>query len=1493
MYHTIIHLSDIHIRIGDTERSRYHEYSSVFNYLIKSISSHPSIHEQTAVIVVTGDIFHHKNKLEPCGLELALQLLIDLASLAPVFMIRGNHDYRQDLPKEPDMVSALMKYQLPNVHYFDSTGIHTFHNIHFGVTAIQDTLLYGSTSGISSNLPTFPIPPPKSENTYNVALFHGSITSSTLQNGMIITPTLHGYPIEWFGTTYDAILLGDIHLQQVKRAEIIESKQPDLPFTAHCHSYSYKGDIPPWGYPGSLIQQDFGESLYGHGYIVWDLKEKEIHTFHVTNPYGFIKLRLNETTDAIDILYREISNMSPTYVSLSQLIDKLWFPSNLHISYTGKVFNPTVSQQITDYFHAYNKNVLRINPISDFEEKRSNLMIEPSNDDSQQTLHRINSLDILIEYIQTTLSKSNKTLPDIWKSWVKHPERLAISTESLPDIVTKKISERSDKLLKFSSRYLEDFGRSSSTAIRNGSLHLHTMEWNWVLNYKDENLFDFDKNTSQLSILNAKNGHGKSNFLEVICISIFGEGIPSRFNKNYTSTIICDKKPAGIMANTSIVFTLNSKKYILKRVLKNNSDKRSIAFHEVSISELNPLNNSQNLIHQGQNAVSQWVDINIGSIHAYLMTSMLSQNADSDFFSLEKLRQRSLLDQVMSLEHINSLQVLLKESIKYYKHVTDVIESYSGGVSKKRVDSVPDRSAELEGMTVAYATSTKKSAILYPKWNRISEARLLSVKDIHQMNTDHQRLITSIHSLPDKDLADILDQLSDVQEEIATHNRYLSELQSYAKLETIPLPDDLTINLVDMVSQNSDDELITKLLPLKADLYSQVCSHPYYQTNGTREIYSHIGDILKYRNDYKQSVRTDSEADIHLLIKRTKEFEIWSSMKESEFLNERSYLESQSRITKLEEDISSAKKIVLRYPSVIEKGEHTVTQLRKKSCQAKNRIDEHQDVRPNKPSISPTRLKEFESIVGQLSVDNVTAMLERVSHSIRTIPSLCSHLVVCDTKIQHICDYIKEHENMPFNYRCKACKQQPWRTKYDTLKIQLPDLEKEKKTLTDSLSELLCDEIDVILSPTNYSSYVERLRAFEASLRRQLVDIRLYHTESALHNAHQKWVTEYDKMKREYESVERDYTQHATELQQNRNILQSTKLSLQELSSTYERISSKKREYDEYRREYDTRKSLYDKDMNTARFSWYDLLLTYRCVIIVLYAEIEAFRDGLQEVEVDMRSTANNIKKRNELTHQASSLKELIDVYPIWTEWKREKDTERRLLLTIHEIQAHILHMNSLKEPGSEEERLQLILEQSNQYLKIVTSLADIFDGYREWLYKTHIGPLIQERVNYVLRMICDDRVISLDSEWLPAIDTLSWFILDGTSRVIIEKASGFQRFIVGIAIRVAFHQIGVCRIRFDQHFIDEGFTACDSDNIERVPAFLNALLGFYQGIYLVTHLEVLKACSPNHIYIQRDSQGLSQIRHGTMDIVSSIPQDGPAKKRGRPPKAKVVVTKV
>ena len=97
----VIHLSDIHIRTGDLEKSRYREYEQVFDELVESISKLDHLDE--SVLVLTGDIFHHKGKIEPSGIRLAQKLLTQLLEDTDVCMICGNHDYRQDNPGIPDL----------------------------------------------------------------------------------------------------------------------------------------------------------------------------------------------------------------------------------------------------------------------------------------------------------------------------------------------------------------------------------------------------------------------------------------------------------------------------------------------------------------------------------------------------------------------------------------------------------------------------------------------------------------------------------------------------------------------------------------------------------------------------------------------------------------------------------------------------------------------------------------------------------------------------------------------------------------------------------------------------------------------------------------------------------------------------------------------------------------------------------------------------------------------------------------------------------------------------------------------------------------------------------------------------------------------------------------------------------------------------------------------------------------------------------------------
>ena len=137
----IIHISDTHIRQGDTERSRYEEYDHVFTNLVSHIIKNKSINTKAnnTLIVITGDVFHNKGKVDTPAIKLFFRWMDKMLNIAPVIIICGNHDFRQEDPLYPDMIEAFtmpytdttensrrVKYPL---YYLNKTGHYIYQNI--------------------------------------------------------------------------------------------------------------------------------------------------------------------------------------------------------------------------------------------------------------------------------------------------------------------------------------------------------------------------------------------------------------------------------------------------------------------------------------------------------------------------------------------------------------------------------------------------------------------------------------------------------------------------------------------------------------------------------------------------------------------------------------------------------------------------------------------------------------------------------------------------------------------------------------------------------------------------------------------------------------------------------------------------------------------------------------------------------------------------------------------------------------------------------------------------------------------------------------------------------------------------------------------------------------------------------------------------------------------------------------------------------------------
>ena len=103
------------------------------------------------------------------------------------------------------------------------------------------------------------------------------------------------------------------------------------------------------------------------------------------------------------------------------------------------------------------------------------------------------------------------------------------------------------------------------------------------------------------------------------------------------------------------------------------------------------------------------------------------------------------------------------------------------------------------------------------------------------------------------------------------------------------------------------------------------------------------------------------------------------------------------------------------------------------------------------------------------------------------------------------------------------------------------------------------------------------------------------------------------------------------------------------------------------------------------------------------------------------------------------------------------------------------------------------------------------------------------------------------------------------------DLCSGFQRFVLNIALRRAFLQICV-RARAQFMIIDEGFGCLDQSNLLHVCERLPELAQDLQHMILVSHIEYMRASIDMPVQIKRDADtGASYVRSGSEIVAQSI----------------------
>jgi len=247
----IYHISDIQIR----NLQRHREYEQVFENLYEFIKKDTD----NAVVYIGGDIAHSKTDMSPELVDQLSRLFKRLSELCPTLLIAGNHDCNLNNRSRLDVLQPIVEnIKNENLHYLNESGVYYVADVGFAVLEVRDS---------ESNLPD---PSTINANT-KVLLYHGTVDKSQTDLGFYLPSSVKLKDFDG----YDMVLLGDIHKMQTMQE--YKTGKTTKPIVRYC---------------GSLVQQNHGETLKGHGISVWDVKKRKFTHKEIENEFGYYTLHI-------------------------------------------------------------------------------------------------------------------------------------------------------------------------------------------------------------------------------------------------------------------------------------------------------------------------------------------------------------------------------------------------------------------------------------------------------------------------------------------------------------------------------------------------------------------------------------------------------------------------------------------------------------------------------------------------------------------------------------------------------------------------------------------------------------------------------------------------------------------------------------------------------------------------------------------------------------------------------------------------------------------------------------------------------------------------------------------------------------------------------------------------------------------------------------------------------------------------------------------------
>jgi DNA repair exonuclease SbcCD ATPase subunit/DNA repair exonuclease SbcCD nuclease subunit len=1457
----VIHIADIHVRTGDAVTSRVDEYTYVFNAFCEDIQKLECVKNNTAILVICGDIFHNKGRMDSVGGKAFFLWINRLLSILPILVICGNHDFRQEDPTFTDMIDmftapyAALKTEL---YYLKETGLYSYNGILFGVTSVKDTLRLCNTSGVIEDLPPFPRPPEKQAQAPMIALFHGTISQSALPSGRQAETITKGYALDWF-SGYDIVMLGDNHKQQL-----------------------HTNEKTAWGYPGSLVQQDFGEPTFGHGYLLWDLATASGTMHNIPNPYSSITM----TVDGI-----QFGNKITVPLQDALKMGKVpKFPRVRFVDFDAQSIESVIS-------------IMKESGISPSLVKCTNsLCLSPN---AQVAATATSALADLNKPSEWENYMKDSVDSDIHE-WINDPSTLLLPPS---DFAKDSINSRNTKLRSLIEAYETELQKSTTAS---HLVKLSYMQWQYLMCYGKDNHFSFDDTEGHVALLNGPNASGKSAFMDILCIAMFGEPTSSRrdFSGNAMSAkIIHDSKPPGESSYVILHLYVDENKFEIYRTFTHqsasgNKDPDTVQQKIVAVYQI--IDNEKYIIAEGSTMTNAWVTANIGTCEEMMMSAMLCQHDSTNFFFHKTTEQKLIIERALRMDTITAYEKVLDEAVKGHKYVLNELNAYCAGMDISMNDPV-DAVAEDELSSNESMVATLRETMMklrtkigddYEEYERnpppvppqqhtstVCEERddvifvLKGHLEQRQRELKNKAVALEYEFHEDAFTVDDDETLATMRTELESHLSTMPQRPSRRK------PQQCNVSLKSY-DPNELIKITEEVEALRAQRY--IIEHDMGEgeskSDGANACMRSLEELQNLLKEKRQNLKSSGGSGSVAMTKTECEealakYETWNPI----------WIEEIEVITSIRDELSQMG--IPTTPLPLECSSWKTSEMQRVIRVHTELVSTMETVRSgivmpvhDKTAISKwnKRYTQWRTLFDGDGSDISLSELENRKLEVETyISQVDTKFALRDHKLK-ILDELKGElkvlEKCEFNPECWACKKQPKVIRLQKVTQDIQGIDKEAQSLQRKLARVskktltgLREELATI------GPIILRRREYEASLETMQQEYDLWSGSMDAYKQYQQLSKQFVQSKETLHGLYVTLTRFINENASYKKALEEYTgaclvLEIEEIQSElYVRLNERIKELEDIQDAYELHAhNVWDawKSRNEQ--------LTY----IIQTLELQKQYDELR------RTTLEHAEKIQSL---------LIEKHVAYHEYKRVRGEcleQEAMLGKLRSTMARAtivaqITSSKRKELGMASEIrsvYQTRLDKLQTLQKKFTGSSDT-NGFKVYIYKERVLPLLESEINAFIALV-DTFKLRIRMKGSKFI----FYIEDRGNTPTLDHASGYQKFIVGLGMRIALSRIGAVGQNLKHMFLDEGFVACDVVNIQKTTGMFHDIMMFggYKSILLMSHLETVRDAATVHINITRSTDNRhSHIRWGEQEppcrkATSMLCQ---AKKQGRPKK--------